>query len=108
MTEKQLENAMLQYLAHRNDCYAFKFKDQAKFINGRYRKSPWEINGVSDLCVLVEDHVLWIEVKTKKGRQSEHQKNFEKIITKWGGFYAVVRSIEELKELMDKKTWIKK
>lgn len=102
MTEKQIENQILSYLATRKECFAFKFKDQAKFIGGRYRKSNWEINGVADLCCLMDNGLtLWLEVKTDKGKQSKNQKNFEKIIKKHKGYYHVVRSVEETRKIIE-------
>lgn len=101
MNEKQLENKILNYLATRKNCFAFKFKDQAKFINGRYRKSSWEINGISDLCCLLSNGVtLWLEVKTEKGRQSKHQIAFENIVKEFGGKYFVVRNVEDVEEII--------
>ena len=39
---------------------------------------------------------VWLEVKTKKGRISENQKAFNDVIKSFGGFYFVVRSIEDV------------
>ena len=46
-------------------------------------------------------HPLCIEVKTEKGRQSEHQKNFEKVATREGYFYQVCKSLQEFNQLID-------
>jgi len=41
--------------------------------------------------------VLYVEVKKSKGGvQSAHQKDFEKMIESHGGYYAVIRSLDEL------------
>jgi hypothetical protein len=39
---------------------------------------------------------VWLEVKTKKGRISDNQKAFNEVIAAAGGFYYVVRSIDDV------------
>lgn len=56
--------------------------------------------GFPDLILLLPSadgrfRFLAIELKTKAGRQSEHQKDYERLITEHGGKYVVVRSVEE-------------
>lgn len=50
--------------------------------------------GVSDLIVVM-DEVIFIEVKTEIGVQSQKQKEFQKIITDLGYRYLVVKSLKE-------------
>ena len=38
---------------------------------------------------------MGIELKTEKGRQSEHQKEYQKIFEEIGAKYVIVRSLEE-------------
>lgn len=56
--------------------------------------------GVSDLIVILPNHVLFVEVKTETGRQSDKQIEFEKTITDLGYKYVLVRSLEEFKTVM--------
>lgn len=56
--------------------------------------------GFPDLILLLPSadgrfRFLTIELKTKAGRQSDHQKDYERLITEHGGKYVVVRSVEE-------------
>ena len=39
---------------------------------------------------------VWLEVKTKKGKLSPNQKAFQESIEAAGGFYYVVRSIDDV------------
>jgi predicted methyltransferase len=39
---------------------------------------------------------VWFEVKTKKGKLSPNQKAFQESVTAAGGFYWVVRSIDDV------------
>lgn len=50
-------------------------------------------NGFSDLIVLANQTIYFIEVKTKYGQQREEQKRFERIVTERGYKYIVARSI---------------
>jgi hypothetical protein len=60
--------------------------------------------GVSDLIVILTDHVIFIELKTEKGIQSEAQKVFENKITSLGYEYHLIRDIETFKKLIYDKT----
>ena len=51
--------------------------------------------GFSDLLVLSEGRILFLEVKSKTGRQSAAQIAFEAAITAQGHAYAVIRSVED-------------
>jgi hypothetical protein len=57
-------------------------------------KSTGLKSGVSDLIVVM-DQIIFVEVKTDVGVQSEKQKDFEKIVTSLGYKYLLVRSLNE-------------
>lgn len=62
--------------------------------------------GVSDLILLIPSDgyfALCIEMKRpiKKSKQSVYQKNFELAVTQQGYRYAICRSLEEFKQLID-------
>lgn len=52
--------------------------------------------GIADLYAIKDGRAIWIEVKTKIGKQSEHQEEFERDIVGHGGRYLVARSIEDV------------
>jgi len=57
--------------------------------------------GVADLIVCLPfGRVLFVELKTEIGTQSEAQKTFESKITKLGHDYFLIRSLEEFKNLI--------
>jgi len=69
----------------------------------RSLKAEGVTSGVSDLLLLVpkrEYHGLCVEVKTPVGRQSENQKNWQRIIEAQGYRYEIVRSLDEFVELV--------
>ncbi|HAJ32486.1 MAG TPA: hypothetical protein DCK79_03835 [Candidatus Atribacteria bacterium] len=59
--------------------------------------------GLPDRIAIKDSRVLFLEIKTLKGKQSEGQIEFEKIIKSYGGEYYVVRSIEDVDKIIQKK-----
>lgn len=58
--------------------------------------------GAPDLMLLVPRngyHGLGIEMKTEKGRQSDSQKDYQKLMEEQGYKYAVCRSLEEFMDV---------
>lgn len=47
--------------------------------------------GISDLVAMRNGRTVWIEVKTPRGRQSDHQLAFEAAVLEAGGEYIVAR-----------------
>tara|TARA_R110002126_G_scaffold277906_1_gene423996 strand:+ start:144 stop:545 length:402 start_codon:yes stop_codon:yes gene_type:complete len=100
-TEAQIQKAILQYggykriLMHRINVIGTPLHKAGKTI---YR--PSTNKGMADIhaTVLVGDIPVsvWLEVKTAKGRVSENQKLFSDTVTAAGGFYYVVRSIDDV------------
>lgn len=75
----------------------------AAIPNGGYRstqearimKLEGVLAGFSDLIIIAPGNILFIEVKTKSGRQSEHQKNFQTNVQRLGYHYFLCRSLIE-------------
>ncbi len=55
--------------------------------------------GISDLIAIKNGRVVFIELKTARGRQGEKQKEFQADIEAAGGEYLIVRNIEDLQEV---------
>jgi hypothetical protein len=103
MTESQIEQAILRYL-NKNGIFAFKFKDNTRSESGKHRRpSPFQINGVSDICIIHNSAVYWVEIKTEKGRQTEDQIRFQNRVTDSGGTYLLWRCIGDAKEWLKTK-----
>jgi hypothetical protein len=54
--------------------------------------------GVADLMLIIPNRFypyMCIELKSKKGKQSEHQKDFQRIVELAGAKYVICRSLEE-------------
>jgi Holliday junction resolvase len=54
--------------------------------------------GITDLIAVKGGRVIFLELKTRTGRQSEHQKKFQADIETHGGEYILCRGVEDLQE----------
>lgn len=52
--------------------------------------------GLSDLTAIKDGITIYIEVKTKTGKQSDGQRQFQKDIENHGGTYILARRIEDV------------
>ena len=59
--------------------------------------------GMADLTAIKNGKVIFVEVKTPKGRLGEYQRKFKRDIEEHGGIYLVVRSVEELEKALNKE-----
>lgn len=53
------------------------------------------LSGVSDLIIVLKNRIVFIEVKTEKGKQSENQKKFENQIKALGFEYYIWRDLQQ-------------
>lgn len=68
-----------------------------------YKKALGLLSGVSDLIVLLNGKILFIECKDQHGKQRDSQINFQKRIEKLGFEYHIVRSLEDFKKIISQK-----
>lgn len=61
-------------------------------------KANGMMSGCSDLIMLYKGKVIFIEVKSEKGKQSDTQKAFEKLVNSEGHHYILVRSFNDAYE----------
>jgi|ERR1700679_1580786 len=99
ITEKQIESDILKWLNMQSECLAFKVNtvgiyDTKKKIF-RKNKNPYVIKGTSDIIGLWKGIFFALEVKTKKGKLTEDQRNFLLKVIDREGFGAKVCSLEE-------------
>ncbi len=59
--------------------------------------------GISDLIAVKDGVTAFVEIKTARGRLSEHQEKFQAQIKMHGGVYIVARCIEDVQTLIDSK-----
>ena len=94
MAEKRLEGQIILRLKMMG-CEVAKSGEQAVY-NSRY-----VLAGMSDLLVFIPKYgVLFMEIKTPKGKQRDSQKRFEDLCNGCGLKYALVRSVKEARDVV--------
>ena len=64
-------------------------------------QSSYSLNGAPDMVVCYKGRFIAVEGKTYKGQQSGWQREMQEKITKAGGIYAVIRSVEAAMQLIE-------
>lgn len=94
----------LQYPSMRHNLFAVPNGGRRDAVTGAKLKAEGVLAGVADLILLKSNRqygALLIETKTKKGTQSDSQKEWESKIVKDGYKYVVCRSLEEFIEVVN-------
>ena len=97
MKESEIQRQILDYLAlkrifhYRNNSGAMvsEYKGKKRFMRFGATGSP-------DIVCVIKGQYVGLEVKTPKGKQSEHQKAFQKKLEAAGGRYLLVRSFDDV------------
>ncbi len=66
----------------------------------RQRMNNFKLKGVSDIIGIFDGKFLAIEVKTEKGKLSEHQVEFLDRVRENGGIAIVARSVEDVEQAL--------
>ena len=109
--EHLFQQQIIQYL-HMFNIFVFEtdVMDGLKFLNNQqsrlafiqHHKNMGYVKGQPDLVAVMNGKVVFIELKTDKGRQSKEQKEVEQEIKKRGVDYIVIRSLEDLQSYIRK------
>lgn len=92
--ESEIQRAILDYLElrgifhYRNNSGAFK-RDDGHFYRFGAKGSP-------DIVCVVNGQYVGIEVKAPGGKQSEHQKEFQRRLKEAGGRYILAFTVDDL------------
>lgn len=102
-TEAMIQRAIMDYLetmSRRMPLYFFRAGSGAvKTQQGRYFKTGKP--GVPDIVACLNGRWVGFEVKTAKGRQSQAQKRAEQDIQWACGEYYVVRSVDDVRKVVE-------
>jgi hypothetical protein len=95
-TEDRIQQEVFLHLHNNYECkglgvvFAVPNQNQWKLTNIGVKA------GVSDLIFVQQGRILFLEIKTDTGKQSEKQKQFQKQIESLGYEYYLIRSVEDL------------
>lgn len=103
LSEAQIERQICNYLSLRR--YFFWKNTSSGYFDAakkRFRKhsSPYVRNGTPDIILIHMGQFIGLEVKTSTGRQSDAQKSFQKDLESAGARYFLVRSIDQLQDIL--------
>ena len=80
-------------------------------ITDALRRAGWDVTyhlqgvgcrkGFPDLTAMKEGRTVYIEVKTETGRQSDYQKDFQKVCESHGCRYILARCVDDVAELLN-------
>lgn len=88
LLEKEIEAEMIRWL----ETVGFKV-----YKTSQYRRPRGMSTGIADLIAFGYGRTVFVEVKTRWGRQSEDQKTFEMdAVHKGGAIYVMPRNVAEL------------
>lgn len=109
MKESNILKQIILYVSERG--YMPLRLNSGKFYQGTLRNTPeygeiltklrhiaGTVEGTADLLVILDrGRVLWIETKTRTGRQREAQKRFQAEVERLGHNYVLARNLEDVK-----------
>ena len=99
-TENEIQTSICDYLTVKKHFFWRQNVLPAMTKDGRVRRMPkYSKNGVPDIILVHLGFFIGLEVKRKKSIQSDSQKQFEKDLKEVGGYYYIVRSIEDVQEI---------
>lgn len=115
-TEKQIQDEILGWLLYngyfvwRNNTGSLPVANApvkgAIAPQKQFRRIKVGYKGSADIIGLHKDgtgRFIAIEVKSKKGKQSVHQKIFEAQITRLGGIYILAKSLDDVKAILPER-----
>lgn len=106
MTEKQIENLILDYLDRLPNAKFWKINTTGTWDNKkkvfRQKKTSHRTKGIPDIVGLLDGKFFAFEVKTPKRRScaTDEQKEFIKAVNDNGQIGAVVTSLDEVIEII--------
>lgn len=86
-TEKEIQSDIREYLQWRG-WYVI-----------RIQQGMGAHKGLSDLIAVKDGRVVFMEIKTPRGRLSEYQVRFREALKEHGGEYVVLRSVEDAERI---------
>jgi len=105
MTEDQLQQKIVIDFRNRNlknDNLIFSVPNGGSRnpIEAMKLKKTGTLSGVSDLIIMAPNRIIFLELKTEKGIQSEVQKNFQNKVEVLGFEYLLIRNLKQYEDLM--------
>lgn len=101
--EHNIQVGIVQYLRLRGfEVFAIPNGGRRDAVTGAKLKAEGVTAGAADMIILLPiGNVLFVEVKTAKGRQSPEQKAFQERVESLGFNYVIWRSVEDAEKFIN-------
>jgi len=96
--EARITLQIIHYLKARGFAVG-KIKTKGSSLKGRFLLDPTQWTGLPDLLVFIPE-MIFLEVKTPTGKLSPNQKDFQQFCDKARVPYHVVRSIDDVQQII--------
>jgi VRR-NUC domain len=94
MKESDIQKQILDYLALKR---IFHYRNNSgAFVDSQKHFYRFGSLGSPDIICVIAGQYVGIEVKAPKGKQSDHQKEFQKKLEAAGGRYVLAYSLDDL------------
>lgn len=96
--ESNIQQACVRYFRLKYPkylCFSVPNGGSRSAITGAILKAEGAMAGVSDLVIVADGRVAFVEMKTGKGRQQDTQKIFQGNVERLGHPYFICRSLDE-------------
>jgi len=105
MTEDQLQQKIVidfrnRNLKNNNLIFSVPNGGSRNPVEALKLKRTGTLAGVSDLIVIVLNRIIFLELKTESGIQSESQKEFQSNVEALGFEYLLIRNLKEYENFM--------
>ena len=99
MKEKAIQNDILRAFGTKRWMRLWRANVLAARMGDRFVRAG--VPGQADLTgILPDGRRLEIEVKSDRGRQTKDQRNFQRMIERFGGVYVLARSVEDVERAL--------
>ena len=100
--EYAIQHSIVEFLKY-NKIFCFAVPNGTNISNAITRAILHLVGltgGVSDLVLVLQKRVVFVEIKTKTGKQQINQKDFQKIVESLGFKYYIWRSVDDAKKFI--------
>ena len=106
MKESQIQSIIIDYLIYlegQGKLFFQRTNNTPIYQENRYRRlAKGQKKGFPDIILCYRGTFIGLEVKTETGKQSKEQKWNQRKIIDNGGHYFIVRSLDDVKEILEK------
>ena len=92
---KLLQERKIYFFSIPNEAHGRSAVQQMQLVSMGMR------SGASDMVIVLQKRVVFLELKAEKGIQSTAQKKFQEIVTLLGHEYLLIRSLKDLLDKLD-------